>query len=71
MDIIISDVAFGAQRVSIVVYDSDVESTVFRASLESGVEVFFELDAGFELWDVLRAASDSFKVEFDLLRAGS
>jgi hypothetical protein len=70
MNIIVSDFGRSARLISISVYDGDEFSTVFRACLDSGVEVFFELDAGFDVWDVVRLAADSFEEEFGLLADG-
>ena len=70
MNVIVSK--FGADRLDLQIslYDSDELSSVFRASCGSGVEVFFELHGEFDVWDVVSAAVDSFRVEFALLDEG-
>jgi hypothetical protein len=67
MDIIVSGFGRRSLNMQISLYDSDESSSVFRAVCGSDVEVFFELDGDFEVWDIVSAAADSFRVEFDLL----
>ena len=67
MNIIVSNFGKGSLNMQISLYDSDESSSVFRAVCGSDVEVFFELSGDFEVWDVVAAAADSFRVEFDLL----
>lgn len=67
MNIIVSNFGTGPLNMQISLYDSDESSSVFRASCEPDVEVFFELHGVFQVWDVIEAAVDSFRVEFDLL----
>jgi hypothetical protein len=67
MDIIVSGFGKRSLSMQISLYDSDESSSVFRAVCTPDVEVFFELHGEFEVWDVVSAAVDSFRVEFDLL----
>jgi hypothetical protein len=67
MDIIVSNFGKGSLNMQISLYDSDESSSVFRAVCGPDVEVFFELHGDFEVWDIISAAADSFRVEFDLL----
>ncbi len=65
MDVLLSFLGGGVHRVEVLLFEEGVESSVFKGVC-GDVVVFFELDAGWELWDVLSAASDSFRVEFGL-----
>lgn len=67
MDIIVSGFGKRSLNMQISLYDSDESSSVFRATCTPDVEVFFELTGEFEVWDVVSAAVDSFRIEFDLL----
>lgn len=69
MDVLISFAGAGCHRVELSLFDDGPEVSVFRGVC-GDVVVFFEVAVGWELWDVLSAASDSFRVEFGLLVDG-
>jgi hypothetical protein len=69
MDVLFSLPGFGCRRIELFLFDDGPEVSVFRGVCD-GVVVFFEVGVGWELWDVLRVAVDSFKVEFGLLNDG-